>query len=157
MSLFAPLLFASALAATPVGDADCGRALCNAEALRPVAAVLARSRSRPVHILQIGDSHTAGDMITDGWRGQLTAAYTGGGRGVVAGGRPYQGYMTWGINALWSPNWSVNGIFGRVWQEQGPAVGISGYTKTARAAGETMSLTAEGLDYLFDRFTICGT
>jgi lysophospholipase L1-like esterase len=156
MSLLSPLLLASALATTPVGDGDCGRALCNAAAMRPVASVLAQSRSRHVHILQIGDSHTAGDMITDGWRGQLNAAYTSGGRGVVAGGRPYQGYMTWGINALWSPGWAVNGIFGRVWQEQGPAVGMSGYTKTARAAGETLSLTAEGLDYLFDRFTICG-
>ena len=28
----------------------------------------------PVHILQIGDSHTAGDMITSGWRGRLQAA-----------------------------------------------------------------------------------
>lgn len=152
-------LLAAATATATMPDStprQCTERLCNAQALRPVANLIAQSATRPVHILQIGDSHTAGDMITDGWRVRLNARYGSGGRGVVAGGRPYQGYLTWGVNALWSPGWSVNGIFGRVWQEAGPPVGLSGYTKTARAAGETMSLTAEGLEYLFDRFTICG-
>ena len=157
MPLLPSLLLAAAAAVpTPAAAADCGQALCNGAALRPVAELLAQSNSRPVHILQIGDSHTAGDMIADGWRTRLNASYGSAGRGVVPGGRPFPGYLTWGINALWSPGWSVNGIFGRVWQPDGPVVGISGYSKTARAAGEHLSLTAEGLEFLFDRFIICG-
>lgn len=157
MSLLPSLLLAAAVSGSPppVG-ADCGERLCNAAALHPVGQLLARPDRRPVHILQIGDSHTAGDMIADGWRTRLNAAYGSAGRGIVPGGRPFPGYLTWGINALWSPGWAVNGIFGRVWQPDGPPVGLSGYTKTARAPGEYLSLTAEGIDYLFDRFVICG-
>lgn len=157
MPLLPSLLMAATTATvSSTAPAPCLERLCNPQALQPVAALLAQASRRPVHILQIGDSHTAGDMITDGWRIRLNARYTSGGRGVVAGGRPYAGYLTWGVNALWSSGWSVNGIFGRIWQDGGPPVGISGYTKTARAAGESLSLTAEGLEYLFDRFTICG-
>jgi hypothetical protein len=149
-------MIATATPSSSATNADCGQLLCNPAALRPVASLLASSRSRPVHILQIGDSHTAGDMIADGWRTRLNADYGSAGRGIVPGGRPFPGYLTWGINATWSPGWSVNGIFGRVWQPDGPPVGIAGYSKTARAPGEFLSLTAEGPEYLFDRFVVCG-
>ena len=43
---------------------------------------------KPVHILQIGDSHTAGDAITGAWRDLLQARYGSGGRGVLAPGPP---------------------------------------------------------------------
>lgn len=95
-------------------------------------------------------------MFADGWRVRLNATYGSAGRGVVPGGRPFPGYLTWGINALWSPGWSVNGIFGRNWQPDGPPVGMAGYSKTARAAGEYLSLTAENADNMFDRFVLCG-
>lgn len=155
MLLTVPMLLATAMT-TDAPVAACGQRLCNPRALQPVAAQIAQVSTRRVHILQIGDSHTAGDMIADGWRSRLYARYTSGGRGVMPGGRPYQGYLTWGINALQSPGWTINGIFGRIWQEGAAPVGLSGYTKTSRSADQYLSLTAESLENLFDRFTICG-
>ena len=93
-----------------------------------------------MHILQIGDSHTAGDMITSGWRTPLQAAPRRGGRGVLAAGRPYQGYLTWGVTASQSAGWTVNATFGARYQEAGAPLGISGFTQTARAAGETLGV-----------------
>lgn len=133
---------------------DCDARLCNPAPLAPVAASI--SAGQPVHIMMIGDSHTAGDAVSDGWRQQLDAAFGSAGRGVVAGGRPYRGYLTWGINALWSDGWQVNGIFGSVWQEGGQPVGLSGYSKTTYSAGQYLSLDSEDYKYLFDRFVLCG-
>jgi hypothetical protein len=45
-----------------------------------------------VHILQIGDSHTAGDRITGKLRAALQARFGDGGRGVLPPGVPYAGY-----------------------------------------------------------------
>lgn len=146
------LLLAAALAGNP----DCGSRLCNPAGLREVAEELAEAQRRPVHILQIGDSHTASDMLTDGWRTALYQRFGSAGRGVVAGGRPYSGYLTWGINATQSQGWAVNGIFGKIWQEGGPSVGMSGYTKTARAPGEYLALASEAVGNTFDRFILCG-
>lgn len=147
------LLLAAAYGAA---NPDCGARLCNAAALRPLAAQLANAERRSVHILQIGDSHSASDMITDGWRSPLYERFGSGGRGVVSGGRPYPGYITWGINATQSQGWAVNGIFGKVWQEGGVSVGLSGYTKTARAPGEYLALVSEAVGNTFDRFILCG-
>jgi hypothetical protein len=133
----------------------CAERLCQPQYLAPVAQKLAQQK--PIHIMMIGDSLTAGDMISNGWRGQLDSVFGSAGRGVVDGGRPYKGYITWGIDAQNSPGWSVNGIFGNFWQgDAGPAVGLSGYTKTATRAGEYMTLEAEDARYTFDRFVLCG-
>ncbi len=63
----------------PVAATTCSNGLCNPEALRPWLAKLAvadRTEGRaPVHILQIGDSHTAGDNVTGGWRVLLQQRY----------------------------------------------------------------------------------
>jgi len=147
------LLLAAALGSS---NPDCGARLCNPAGLRQVAEELAEARKRPMHILQIGDSHTASDMLTDGWRTPLYERFGSAGRGVVAGGRPYSGYLTWGINATQSLGWTVNGIFGKIWQEGGPSVGLSGYTKTAWAPGEYLALTSEAVGNTFDRFVLCG-
>lgn len=164
MRILSLALAASALSAViPVplhaqrndGVVDCGTNLCNATVLRPIAEKLVARK--PVRILVIGDSHTAGDMYTDGLRQRLVADYGSSGRGIVTGGRPYRGYLTWGINALQSQGWSINGYFGNIWREGGPAVGLSGYTKTANSAGESLSLTAEAPEYTFDTFILCGT
>src|SRR4051812_7775644 len=136
------LLLLSALAASAAAQApdptSCRATLCYAESLEPFLARLedARpNRGAPVHIIQIGGSHTAGDMITSGWRTRLQARYGNGGRGVLAAGRPYQGYLTWGVTASQSSGWTVNATFGARYQESGPPLGISGLTQTAEAAG----------------------
>ena len=150
---------AAALAAVQLsGPTGCGQTLCNSEAIAPFLARLRAARPNagaPVHIIQIGDSHTAGDNITQGWRSRLQARHGYGGRGVLAGGRPYQGYLTWGVTASQSSGWSMNATFGRGWRDGGQPLGISGFTQTASSPGQTLGVTADSPDQNFDRVILC--
>lgn len=134
--------------------AEC-RTLCDAERLRPVFDKLARTGAdrRPVRILQIGDSHTAGDQITGAWRAALQARHGNAGRGLLPPGRPYQGYLTKDVTASMSPGWSVAGLFGAAYKGAGgPPIGISGYSLTG-GGGASMTITADRV--AFDRLTVC--
>lgn len=117
-----------------------------------LAGVFAELRAgHPVHILQIGDSHTAADAISNGLRVPLQARYGNGGRGVLAPGRPYQNYVTWNVTASQSPGWSVTS-----WNAPGEVpLGLSGFTQTAHGAGETVGLAADAPEQAFDRLTVC--
>lgn len=85
----------------PPGASTCPGGLCGAEALAPLFQALeateAGSRRTPVHILQIGDSHTAGDRITGAVRAALQARFGNGGRGVLPAGAPYDGYAPYQV------------------------------------------------------------
>lgn len=131
--------------------------LCDGGGLAPVVAKLrdAPSAGKPVHILQIGDSHTAGDTITHGLRTRLQAKYGNGGRGLLAAGRPYAGYLTFGVTASESSGWRSNVIFGSRWQPGGPALGLSGFTRTTTRPGETLGLTTDSSEFDFDRAVVC--
>jgi len=158
MALAIAALAAAAAVQAPAAPAPC-TTLCGAEALAPFFAKLAAPRGAgqgPLHILQIGDSHTAGDMISNGLRSRLQARYGHGGRGALAPGRPYRGYITWGVTAFQSPGWSVNSIFGPSYSSQGGRpLGISGYTQTARSAGQSLGFTADSDADRFDRIVVC--
>lgn len=105
----------------------------------------------PLHILQLGDSHTSADAISNGLRMALQARHGHGGRGVLAPGRPYQNYVTWQVTASQSAGWSVTS-----WNAPGGfPLGLSGFTQTARGAGETIGLAADAPEQAFDRFTVC--
>jgi lysophospholipase L1-like esterase len=150
---------AAAIAALQSPPASgCVQNLCNSEAIAPFLAKLRAARpgaGTPVHIIQIGDSHTAGDMITTGWRSRLQARHGAGGRGVLAGGRPYQGYLTWGVTASQTAGWSVNSTFGARWREGGQPLGISGFTQTASSPGQTLGISADSPDQYFDKVVLC--
>jgi lysophospholipase L1-like esterase len=152
-------LGAAAIAAVQApSPAGCIQNLCNSEAIAPFLARLRAARPNagaPVHIIQIGDSHTAGDSITQGWRSRLQAAHGNGGRGVLAAGQPYQGYLTWGVTASQTAGWSVNATFGSRYRDGGQPLGISGFTQTASAAGQTIGVTADSPDQNFDRVILC--
>ena len=149
--------FASAqgVAATAAGCTS--PTMCGGGGLPAVAAKLrdAGRGERQVHILQIGDSHTAGDMITNGLRRRLQARYGNGGRGVLAAGTPYRGYITFGVTASETPGWRSNVIFGSRWQPDGPALGLSGFTRTARSAGQSLALATDSPEFNFDRAILC--
>lgn len=102
-ALVAAFLATAVAAQTPYGPAEtlapgatiCSGGLCQPEALNGLFEALARTeagRPPPVHILQIGDSHTAGDRITGKLRAALQARFGDGGRGVLPPGVPYDGY-----------------------------------------------------------------
>lgn len=129
--------------------------LSHGETLRPFFAKLAHAGTRPVHILQIGDSHTAGDAITGAWRDILQQKYGSGGRGVLAPGRPYDGYITHGVTVTMSSGWKISSDFGASWSMPSPPLGLSAFTLTSQEDGATMALAAEPNE-AFDRFTICG-
>jgi lysophospholipase L1-like esterase len=78
------------------GQSDCPGGLCQPEALADFFTALAAmedgARGAPVHVLQLGDSHTAGDRITGAVRATLQARFGVGGRGVLPAGVPYHGY-----------------------------------------------------------------
>lgn len=156
--MLAALAGALAAAAQPADPGECGPRLCNARAIASAFAGLepgVGEAGGPFHILQIGDSHTAGDMITGGWRSRLQARRGAGGRGVLAAGRPYPGYLTWGVTASQSAGWRTNATFGGRYAADGPALGISGFTQTARGAGERLGLSADSDDFRFDRIIVC--
>jgi len=149
-------VIALALAAALAGG--CAEGVCQPRTLDPFFAKLARlgpgRGGRPVHILQIGDSHTAGDAITGAWRDLLQGRYGSGGRGVLAPGRPYDGYTTRGATAVMSPGWRIASDFGANWAGASVPLGLSAYTLSTETEGATMSVSAEPNE-LFDRFTVC--
>ncbi len=152
--MIAALIALAAQAAS--ASVSCPNDLCDAERLRPYFDKLAAARRdrRTVRVIQIGDSHTAGDQITGAWRTALQARYGSAGRGVLAPGRPYQGYLTRGITASQSPGWSVDGVFGPAWHGEGVARGLAQYSLSTRSEGASIGLTADAGE-LFDRFTVC--
>jgi len=142
-------------------DADsCWRETCNLATLRPVFARLEAAHARtpdtrPVHIVQIGDSHTAGDVLTGAWRDLLQARYGSGGRGVLAPGRPWDGYITHGVTAAMSPGWRVAASFGKGAENATVPLGLSSYSLTSLQPGATIGLTTDSPAMDFDRFVLC--
>lgn len=138
--------------------APCTGPVCNFDTLAPWFARLAEARPArgkpPVHILQIGDSHTAGDVMTAGWRDLLQAERGDGGRGVLPPGRPYDGYITQDITVSMSPGWSVSATFGKGWSSLHPPLGLASHALTSTLAGATMGLV-EDAGRSFDRFVVC--
>lgn len=140
--------------------ADCNASGCNLATLKPVFARLDAARARtpgtpPVHIVQIGDSHTAGDVLTGAWRDLLQARYGNGGRGVLAPGRPWDGYITHGVTATMSPGWRVAASFGKGSQNVAVPLGLSSYSLTSIQPGATIGLTTDSPAMDFDRFVLC--
>jgi lysophospholipase L1-like esterase len=147
---------AAALVLAAAPDASCGQALCGAEALAPLFAKLADLRAdapRTVHILQIGDSHSAGDSITGPWRAALQARFGSGGRGVLPPGKPFDGFLPHGVHVDQSPGWVAENTF-RTPPESPDAFGISGYRLTAMIPGAQIMLTAEPQE-AFRQLTVC--
>lgn len=156
MKLLAGALFA--LMPVAASASPCTGPVCNLESLRPYFAKLGAARGegrqRPVHIIQIGDSHTAGDVLAGGWRELLQAQAGNGGRGVLPPGRPYEGYFTRGVTASMSPGWQLAATFGKGSVPRNPMLGLSSFNITSTVPGATIGLVAEPA-MAFDRFVLC--
>jgi lysophospholipase L1-like esterase len=154
MSFLLGLIFGGAAAMqNPVIPAPSAAFMHNEEALAPFRARLRAPGNGAIHILQIGDSHTSADAISNGIRTALQTRFGNGGRGAVAPGRPYQNYVTWNVTASQSGGWAANS-----WTNStaaSPPLGLSGFSQTARAAGETIGLAADAPEHEFDRLVLC--
>jgi lysophospholipase L1-like esterase len=158
--LLATVLASAAAAQTPYSPADtpapgasvCAGGLCQAEALTGVFEALAEAEAgratTPVHILQIGDSHTAGDRITGKLRAALQARFGDGGRGVLPPGIPYAGYAPLQVEV------TVNGWTAAL----APLTGNAGYVRAGVGLTGVQALTVQpGGALVFERETTAST
>ena len=173
---FAAALLLAALAtpaarATEAESCD-GQALCDARALTPflkaLQAVEDGKRTRPVHILQIGDSHTAADNIAGPLRARLQSRFGEAGRGAMPPGRPYPSYAPQQMEVEQSDGWRMEASFvppepahaGKT--AGGPAApvlrpgpfGLSGWRLTSTKSGASITLKADP-EAAFDRVIAC--
>ena len=129
--------------------------LFNEKALTPFLRKLGMAAHTPVHIVQIGDSHTAGDLFSGGWRNLWQLQYGPGGRGMMAVGRPSSVYVTQGITARQSSGWTVSALLGANATRSNTLLGMSGFTQTAARAGATLGLSTDSSAYDFDSLSVC--
>jgi hypothetical protein len=154
--MIAPVALAAGLA---LAGQPCHGRLCDARALDPYFAALQTARAKgkaPVHVLQIGDSHSAGDNITGARRESLQARFGAGGRGVLPPGRPFEGFFPHEVTVQQSDGWALQTILSSAAQDPAsrPLFGVSGYRLTSLQAGAEISMTAEP-DAAFTRVTVC--
>jgi hypothetical protein len=143
------------LALLALAAAPCLASLCGGDLLAGVPLSLAAMPAdRPVHIVQIGDSHTAGDSITGALRDALQTRLGNGGRGLMPAGRPHAGVRMRGVTASMAGNWQSRGLFGSGAAESWPSRGITGYTLTSRSIGASLALTADD-GQAFSAFGVC--
>jgi len=140
----------------------------DAQALAPffqaLEQVKAGGRTRPVHVIQIGDSHTAADHITGQLRAQLQSRFGEGGRGALPPGRPFAAYNPRQITVEQSDGWKLEASFlpanwakatdpGAPVQARGP-FGLSGWRLVSAKPGATVTVKADP-EARFERATLC--
>jgi lysophospholipase L1-like esterase len=167
-ALVAAVLASAAAAQVPYGPTDtpppgapvCPNGLCQPEALNGVFEALARAEAgadpAPVHILQIGDSHTAGDRITGKLRAALQARFGDGGRGVLPPGVPYAGYAPLQVEVT-ADGWTTTlaplaGNAGYV----RAGVGLTGVQAVTVQPGSALTFRRESVSPAFAQIGLCG-
>ena len=152
-----PLAAAIAASAWPAGAEPTPSALSGAEALRPFFAALSQlksgRRTTPVEVLQIGDSHTAGDFISSGLRARLQAKFGEAGRGVMPPGVPFKFYGPRQVDVTQSEGWRLEPSFPMT-PDKLPPFGLAGYRLVSQKPGATVTLSADP-EALFDRARLC--
>lgn len=146
--------------APPPGASACPEGVCGEAALtglfEALSATETGARERPVHIVQIGDSHTAGDRISGALRARLQARFGAAGRGVLPPGVPYAGYAPLQIEVT-AQAWPTTApplVLPGETAAPAEAVGAAG-ARAAPSTGGRMTLAAES-GAAFDRVGFCG-
>ncbi len=106
-----------------------------------------------VRILQLGDSHTAGDYFTADLRADFQEKFGDAGRGMMPPGLAYRGLRQLDVKITQTGRWTIHNSLTE--GARGP-YGISGFTATSGRAGARMSVTSTdpegfdlaGIDYL---------
>lgn len=159
LAICAAIASVFALAASADEAPACRDAFCGGETLGPFFDKLEAGpvRGQTINILQIGDSHSAGDNLAGGWREPLQAHYGNGGRGAMPPGKPFDGYIPRDVTVTQSAGWSVTSLFDPAFRtgERRALFGISGFRQTAAAAGATLTMTPDTPAFSFRRFVVC--
>ena len=150
------LALAAALLSPVAGRAE-PSGLSGAEALKPFFAALhdlrTGRRATPVEVLQIGDSHTAGDFVSSGVRVRLQARFGEAGRGVMPPGVPFKYYGPRQVAVTQSDGWRLEPSF-PLTPGQPSVFGLSGWRLVSQKPGASMTMTADP-EALFDRAEVC--
>ena len=151
-----PLAAAVMASAWPAGAEPSTSALSGALALKPFFQALHQlktgQRTTPVEILQIGDSHTAGDFIASSVRSRLQAKFGEAGRGVMPPGVPFKFYGPRQVDVAQSDGWRMEPSFPLT--PGASAFGLSGWRLVSEKPGASFTLTADP-EALFDRAKLC--
>jgi len=111
---------------------------------------LQRHEGGPVRILQLGDSHTAGDVMTGRLRLLFQERFGDAGRGLMPVGLPYYGVRQVEVHVSQAGKWDYHNSLTH--PENGP-YGLTGFRATSRGAGA--SVTLEAMDPAgFDRVEV---
>lgn len=96
-------------------------------------------RSGRFTILQIGDSHTAGDNWTGYLRERFQRRFSDGGRGMLAPGKPFTDFRPYQLRVAQSGNWGVYNY--RQWT----GTGISSYSIVGDKSTDMIEASMRGL------------
>lgn len=110
-------------------------------------ASLQAGRSERVTILQIGDSHTAGDHLSHGLRERFQGQFGNAGRGMLPPGSPFPYWRPYQVKVTQRGNWEV--ISSNRTDYQHIPYGISGFGLRSRGNADTLTLAADS-DAAFD-------
>ena len=94
-----------------------------------------------VRILQLGDSHTAGDYFTADLRADFQEKFGDAGRGMMPPGLAYRGLRQLDVKVTQTGRWTIHNSLTE--SAKGP-YGISGFSATSGRAGASMSLASSG-------------
>lgn len=141
---------------TPAAGASaCPSGICQPEALERLFEVLEASRG-PMHILQIGDSHTAGDRITGKLRATLQARFGDGGRGVLPPGVPFEGYSPMQVEVT-ANGWTTSlAPLARPGDPPRAGVGLAGVESITLQPGAELRFRQAPRETIASVISICG-
>jgi lysophospholipase L1-like esterase len=141
-------------------DASAG-GLCNPAALSQTLGKLAAAKpGQPLHVMVLGDSHTAADLISGALRERLQAWLGAGGRGVLPPGAPYPGYAPQQVEVGQSGGWIIEpSLILKITPEHPapapPPFGLTGWRLSSDKEGASLTLDAQR-EAFFDRVVVCG-
>ncbi|HET8729472.1 MAG TPA: GDSL-type esterase/lipase family protein [Alphaproteobacteria bacterium] len=104
-------------------------------------------RTEPVRILQLGDSHTAGDRFSGRLRARFQDRFGDAGRGMLPPGVPFDYYAPTGVGVRQTGDWTVAGGL----KPDGGLLGLSGFRLHSNDPAASIELTS---DTGFDRASL---
>ena len=98
-------------------------------------------KNRRLTILQLGDSHTAGDHLSGMMRELLQRRYGSAGRGMLAAGAPYGYYRPYQVHVTQSKGWRV---FRSRRDGASAPIGITGYSVRSSDSDDVIVMQMKG-------------
>ena len=124
--------------------------LNNVIALRQFYNSLSTRDNRPVHVVYVGDSHTAADFISGAARDTLSREFGSAGRGLFDAGYPYLGFSPKHVRINSPKSWSTMKSFPLSKSAGGP-FGLNGF----RTIGKPDGTYSANFEESFDKVAVC--